>query len=170
MSISSARGIAAALRDAGHRVLVADPARPHVAPTEYDDAVFGDASIGAEPPAVGEVHAARAEFMRLLAQRDAFKIDIVFNGLHGGVGEDGTVQAVLDYLGVPFTGSGPAASALAMDKHRSKLLARRRVFPSRRAFTSTARRWVRAHSSSRCARALGCPPWSSRTRRVPVSG
>ena len=123
VSLSSARGIAAALRDAGHRVLVADPARPEVAPTEYDEAILGNSAIPAEPPAVGgDVHTARAAFVKILAQRDAFKIDVVFNGLHGGTGEDGTVQAVLEYLGVPYTGSGPAASAFAMDKQRAKIL------------------------------------------------
>ncbi len=123
VSLSSARGIAAALRDAGHRVLIADPARPEVAPTEYDEAIFGSGAIPAEPPALGgDVHTARAAFVKILAQREAFKIDVVFNGLHGGAGEDGTVQAVLEYLGVPYTGSGPAASAFAMDKQRAKIL------------------------------------------------
>lgn len=124
VSLSSSRGIAAALRDAGHRVLVVDPARPHIAPTEYDDAVFGDGTIGAEPPRIGgDIHAARSQFVDLLARREGFGADIVFNGLHGGAGEDGTIQAVLEYLGIPFTGSGAAASALAMDKQRSKVVA-----------------------------------------------
>ncbi|HZR37734.1 MAG TPA: D-alanine--D-alanine ligase [Nevskia sp.] len=46
--------------------------------------------------------------------------DRVFNVLHGTGGEDGTVQAVLDLQGIPYTGSGVLASALAMDKLRSK--------------------------------------------------
>lgn len=45
----------------------------------------------------------------------------VFNILHGGTGEDGTVQGVLDLLKIPYTGSGVMASALAMDKWRTKL-------------------------------------------------
>ncbi|MEW6165145.1 MAG: D-alanine--D-alanine ligase [Pseudomonadota bacterium] len=44
----------------------------------------------------------------------------VFNILHGGAGEDGTVQGALDLLGIPYTGSGVLASALAMDKIRTK--------------------------------------------------
>jgi len=44
----------------------------------------------------------------------------VFNILHGGAGEDGTVQGALDLLGIPYTGSGVMASALAMDKIRTK--------------------------------------------------
>lgn len=46
--------------------------------------------------------------------------DRAFNILHGVGGEDGTVQAVLDVMGLPYTGSGVLASALSMDKHRTK--------------------------------------------------
>lgn len=48
------------------------------------------------------------------------EIDLVFNALHGTPGEDGTVQALLEFLRIPYTGSGVAASALAMDKIRAK--------------------------------------------------
>ncbi len=47
----------------------------------------------------------------------------VFLALHGGEGEDGTVQALLEARGLPFTGSGAAASAAAFDKARAKALA-----------------------------------------------
>lgn len=46
--------------------------------------------------------------------------DLVFNALHGTFGEDGRVQALLEYYGVRYTGSGLTASALAMDKLRSR--------------------------------------------------
>lgn len=46
--------------------------------------------------------------------------DVVFDIIHGGPGEDGTVQLLLDLLGKPYVGSGPLASALAMDKHEAK--------------------------------------------------
>lgn len=49
------------------------------------------------------------------------KIDRVFNTIHGRGGEDGVLQAVLDVLGIPYTGSGVLASALTMDKLRTKL-------------------------------------------------
>jgi D-alanine-D-alanine ligase len=55
---------------------------------------------------------------QLLAQ----KFDRVFIALHGRFGEDGTVQGALEYLGIPYTGSGVMASALAMDKWRTKLI------------------------------------------------
>jgi len=44
----------------------------------------------------------------------------VFNALHGRFGEDGTIQGVLDWLGIPYTHSGVRASALAMDKEAAK--------------------------------------------------
>lgn len=48
------------------------------------------------------------------------KIDRAFIALHGPGGEDGTLQGALEYLGIPYTGSGVMASALAMDKLRCK--------------------------------------------------
>jgi D-alanine-D-alanine ligase len=53
-------------------------------------------------------------------KRDGF--DRVFIALHGRFGEDGTVQGALEVLGIPYTGSGVMASALAMDKWRTKLV------------------------------------------------
>ena len=50
--------------------------------------------------------------------RDA-GFDCVFNALHGRLGEDGTVQGMLELLGLPYTGSGVLASALCMDKARA---------------------------------------------------
>jgi len=53
-------------------------------------------------------------------KREGF--DRVFIALHGRFGEDGTVQGALETLGIPYTGSGVMASALAMDKLRTKLV------------------------------------------------
>lgn len=61
------------------------------------------------------------------AQTELFELknqgfDIAFNTLHGSYGEDGTVQGALEALGIPYTGCGVLASAIGMDKYRSKLL------------------------------------------------
>jgi len=48
------------------------------------------------------------------------KIKLAFLALHGGIGENGAIQGVLEVLGIPYTGSGVLASALAMDKEASK--------------------------------------------------
>ncbi|HMW49828.1 MAG TPA: hypothetical protein PKC70_16125, partial [Cellvibrionaceae bacterium] len=55
-----------------------------------------------------------------IAQLQAVKADRVFIALHGPGGEDGRMQALLEYLQLPYTGSGVAASALCMDKQRTK--------------------------------------------------
>lgn len=51
-------------------------------------------------------------------------VDIVFIALHGGFGEDGTVQKLLEGFGIPYTGSGPEASRLALDKLASRMIFR----------------------------------------------
>lgn len=61
------------------------------------------------------------------AERDLHELktsgfDRVFIALHGRFGEDGTVQGALELMGIPYTGSGVLASALAMDKFRTKLV------------------------------------------------
>ena len=58
----------------------------------------------------------------ILAVLEAGKYDRVFIALHGRGGEDGTIQGALQTLGLPYTGSGVMASALAMDKLRTKLV------------------------------------------------
>ncbi|MDG0969879.1 MAG: D-alanine--D-alanine ligase [Porticoccaceae bacterium] len=55
-------------------------------------------------------------------QLEGLQVERIFIALHGPGGEDGTVQSVLDDLKIPYTGSGVASSALAMDKKRSKEL------------------------------------------------
>ena len=56
--------------------------------------------------------------------------DVVFPALHGGQGEDGHLQAVLDVMGVPYALSGPRASALAMDKGSTKRIMRSAGIPT----------------------------------------
>lgn len=71
-----------------------------------------------------------AKVTRVDAGRDlaqvltALKPDVVFNALHGEWGEDGCVQGVLETLRIPYTHSGVLASALAMDKNKSKAVLR----------------------------------------------
>lgn len=69
-----------------------------------------------------------------LARLVQLQADVVYIALHGRYGEDGRLQGFLDLLGVPYVGSGVLASALAMDKARTKTLARQtgiRVAPDR---------------------------------------
>lgn len=58
---------------------------------------------------------------KLASQKDALKsCDIIFNALHGTFGEDGKIQAIFEHKGIRYTGSGIAASAIAMDKYHSR--------------------------------------------------
>ena len=59
---------------------------------------------------------------RQIAELKRERFDRAFIALHGRYGEDGTVQGALELLGIPYTGSGVMASALAMDKWRTKLV------------------------------------------------
>ena len=76
------------------------------------------------PPQVGQVPAA-SESTALVTHRiedvvGSGHVDVAFIALHGTYGEDGTIQGLLELLGIPYTGSGVLASALAMDKLRSR--------------------------------------------------
>lgn len=57
------------------------------------------------------------------------KPDVAFNALHGPFGEDGTIQGILEYLGIPYTHSGVLASALAMNKEKAKKIAKAAGIP-----------------------------------------
>ena len=57
-----------------------------------------------------------------IVQLKALGFQTAFNTLHGTYGEDGTVQGLLEALGVPYTGCGVMASAIGMDKYRTKLV------------------------------------------------
>jgi D-alanine-D-alanine ligase len=70
----------------------------------------------------GVEHVAIDVGVNAIADIQAAKVDRVFLALHGAGGEDGRMQAVLEYLHIPFTGSGVQASALGMDKLRTKQL------------------------------------------------
>ena len=64
----------------------------------------------------------RRDIKTLTAGLSAIKPDVVFNALHGRYGEDGSVQGILNFMGIPYTHSGLLASALAMDKPAARRL------------------------------------------------
>jgi D-alanine-D-alanine ligase len=118
VSLASGMGIVTALRQRGHQVASIDPARGLDEQSEPDRVAIGD-----RPPEDIRTPGPERSFDWLLAPavRDA---DCLFIALHGGAGEDGTVQALLEAAAVPYTGTGVLGSALAMNKDRSKALFR----------------------------------------------
>jgi len=66
----------------------------------------------------------------LIATIRGQQTDLVFIGLHGGEGENGTIQAVLKAAGIPFTGSGSLASGMAMDKYITSIIAHANKIPT----------------------------------------
>ena len=59
-----------------------------------------------------------------------YDADIVFNALHGGIGENGDLQSFLDLYNIKYTGSGPKASKIAMDKNLTKIIATSNSIPT----------------------------------------
>jgi D-alanine-D-alanine ligase len=69
-------------------------------------------------------------------------IDVVFPILHGRWGEDGTLQGMLELLGLPYVGDGVLASSVAMDKHFAKIVFAQAGIPVAPGITVTARDWA----------------------------
>jgi D-alanine-D-alanine ligase len=124
VAIASAVQIVRALRSRGHAVAVVDTARGYIPESEEPRLLSG--SVGKEPPAIEELEALeRGLLLSGLASLPVIRsAEVIFLALHGGRGEDGTIQAVLDVMGVTYTGSGSLGSALAMDKDIAKRLFR----------------------------------------------
>jgi D-alanine-D-alanine ligase len=123
VSLASGLRVTEALRSRGHDVVAIDTARGTLS-RDDEKALLAKPVVQPIPPSQTELQRMARETLpqmqRVLPSlRDA---DIVFLGLHGGAGEDGTIQALLDLAGIPYTGSGHLASALAMDKDLSKHL------------------------------------------------
>jgi len=101
-----------------------DTTRGLISPAE--EARLLTSSVGTGPVEVGDlVERERAMLRGGLAELAAVReAEVLFLSVHGGAGEGGTLQAVLDVIGVPYTGSGAVGSGLAMDKDLAKRLFR----------------------------------------------
>ena len=124
VAIASAVQIVGALRSRGHTVAVVDTARGFI--PQAEESRLLSASVGRAPPAIAELVALeRGVLLSGLASLPVVReAEVLFLALHGGRGEDGTLQAVLDVVGVPYTGSGALGSGLAMNKDIAKRLFR----------------------------------------------
>lgn len=125
VSLSSGMAITAALRERGHEVHAVDTARGFVPPNHERELL--PEGVHAAPPDTIHARLNPAEIPALEQVRGA---DISFLALHGGIGEDGTLQALFELSGIPYTGSGPLGSAIAMDKDVTKRLLRDAEIPT----------------------------------------
>ncbi|NUQ13390.1 MAG: D-alanine--D-alanine ligase, partial [Gemmatimonadaceae bacterium] len=116
------------LRAAGHEVRVVDTARGVLTEGDERAMLASGRVVKTAPP---DVQALAVQNRQLPTTLDHLgDTDVIFLALHGGTGEDGTIQALLDLTGIPYTGSGHLASALAMDKDLSKHLFRSAGVPT----------------------------------------
>jgi D-alanine-D-alanine ligase len=127
VSLASGIRIVQALRERGHEVAAVDTAHGQLSAGEEARLLGGGVvkTIPPDPAALARLNAAVPATLRALPPTD-----VVMIALHGGQGEDGTLQALLDLTGVAYTGSGHLASALAMDKDLSKHLFRAAGVPT----------------------------------------
>ncbi len=132
VSITSGTLICKALRELGHRALLVDMfygLEDVDTPLEqlFDELpTVVDAHVDSLAPDLEKVRASRKWQSPSLVGKGVFELcalaDVVFLGLHGACGEDGRIQAALELMGIPYTGSGCLGSAIAMDKNLTKQL------------------------------------------------
>jgi len=121
VSLASGWAVADAVGKLGHSFAAIDPATGNS--LLGADGKFLADGIHELPPDSKSLAVIRQKgAIRTVEKFDFFSVDVIFNILHGGRGEDGTIQALLDLAEKPYTGSGVLASALAMNKHASKKL------------------------------------------------
>ena len=124
VAFASASQIVAALRGRRHEVHVVDLAGGLL--DERGERELLGGAVGLAPPSVDALAERERHMLSegLAELEPVQEADVLFLAVHGGALEGGTLQAVLDVVGVPYTGSGPLSSALAMDKDLSKRLFR----------------------------------------------
>ena len=131
VALTSGTGVCRALRERGHQAILVDM---FLGLESYEgrledifdapDGLCGDNRVTEEAPDLEAVRRSRKDQGPSLLGKDVLAVcamaDIVFLALHGSCGEDGRIQATLDLLGVPYTGSGYLGSGMAMDKSVTK--------------------------------------------------
>ena len=131
VALVSGTGVCRALRERGHQAILVDMflgLENYGGKLEdiFDapDGLCSDVRVESEAPDLEAVRRSRRDQSPSLLGKDVLQVcmmaDIVFLALHGECGEDGRIQATLDLLGVPYTGSGYLGSGMAMDKSVTK--------------------------------------------------
>ncbi len=131
VSLVTGDQVAKALAENGHEIIKIDPAATREEQTELNQA--DQHWIGTHYPdfEILPLHRSSLYLKNILIIK-RLKPDIVFNALHGGKGENGSVQAMLDAAEIPYTGSGRVSSTIAMNKDISKLYLKNARLPTAR--------------------------------------
>ena len=129
VSIASAAQVIPVLRGLGHEVVAVDTAAGRLAAP--DERKLLESRVAPAPPSDQSMATLRSGALTNPATAiDPAEIDVVFLALHGGAGEEGRIQAMLDLAGLKYTGSNHIASAAAMDKDLAKRLFRAAGVPT----------------------------------------
>jgi D-alanine-D-alanine ligase len=118
VSIASGLQVFKTLKELGHEVLAVDTAKGVLGPA--DEMRFLSTHVQPIPPASNALALIQSGPTELLSSPGLADIDVFFLALHGGAGEDGTLQSYLDVTGIPYTGSSHMPSVYAMDKDIAK--------------------------------------------------
>jgi D-alanine-D-alanine ligase len=121
VSLASGKGVVKGLRARGHVVHAIDAANAEVLTDERLEAM---ARIEAQPP-----RPVRGSRRALATCRELLDSDLAFITVHGGEGENGTLQGLLEILDIPYTGSDTRACAMTWDKQVTRLLLREAGIP-----------------------------------------
>ncbi len=123
VSIASGAEVVRALREAGHDVVAVDTANGVLDAAQ--EAELLKTGVAPEPPDRGRLDMLRTGDPTALTHAPELEgAHVLFLALHGGAGEGGALQGLLDLVGLPYTGSGMLGSAMAMDKDITKRLLR----------------------------------------------
>ncbi|MBU0509367.1 hypothetical protein KKH27_11100 [bacterium] len=121
VSHASGDAVATWIEAAGHTAIKYDPEKPGA--FYHTNEPMAPPEIGLAAPLPRRHDGYDPTAVRgLLDAIDGVEPDVIFPILHGGRGEDGTLQALLEWTGVPYTGSGVLASSVAMNKLFSRTL------------------------------------------------
>jgi D-alanine-D-alanine ligase len=129
VSLASGSQVARALAGRGHRVVGFDTTKGVLSPAEIRQLTEGGVKRAAPPPESLDL-LETGDTTALTRAPEVTDVDLIFPALHGGTGEDGTLQSLLDLVGIPYAGSGRLGCTLAMDKEVSKMLFRSAGIPT----------------------------------------
>ncbi len=120
ISLKTGHKVAKALEENGHQVIKIDPVATKEEQTKLNKSDRHWLGIEYPPINISPLHRG-SMFLKNMLVIKSLKPDLVFVALHGGKGENGVVQGMMDSAEIPYTGSGRIASTLAMEKDMSKI-------------------------------------------------